>query len=396
MGAQEAEGHGRVEVIGEQRHDFQQGAGVRATGRQRVGQLDLVEQLVAPQAHLHPAGGRGGEAGQQQQHLHRLGGIEAMGRAEVLDARLVRGGQGPAGAGRQGNGGRRQGDRPLLVGGVAAVGAGQDQVLAGFGGDHELLAGGTADGAAVGLDRHGPQAAALEDAPVGPVHGGVGAPQAGLVGMEGIGVLHDEFPPPHQAEAGPDLIAELGLDLVQADRQLAVGAQQVGRQFGDHLLMGGAEPQGPLLAIDQVEHDPLPGGVAVPAATAAPEIGGLQLGQQGFERVHGGHLLADDGGDLLEHPPEQGQVGEDPGRQATHVAGAEQQLVGGDLGFGRVVAKRHQHQAGDAHGESPVRRWTLSPPARSNGWLAPGASGRNDTAPDGGGPATENSAKVGR
>ena len=364
MGTQEAEGHGVPEMVGQQRHDLQQGTGVGTAGRHGIGQLDVVELLVAPKTHQHPPRGRRGETGQQQQHLQRLGGVKAMGAAELFDALLGGRGQGPAGAGLQGHRRRRQGDGPLLVGGIAAIGTGQDQVFAGLGGDHELLAGGTADGAAVGLHRHGPQAAALENAPVGAVHGGIGAPQAGLIGMEGIGVLHDEFATAHQAETGPDLIAELGLDLIQADRQLPVGAQQVGRQLGDHLLMGGAEPQGAILAVDQVEHDPLPGGVAIPAATAAPEVGGLQLGQQGFKGVDGRHLLANDGGDLLEHPPQQGQVGEDSRRQPPHVARPEQQFVGGDLRFGRVVPKRHQHEAGDAHGESPDRRWTLSPQAR--------------------------------
>ncbi len=290
-----------------------------------------------------------------------------MDGAELLNARLAGGGQGEGFGGLQRDRRRRQGDRPFLVGGIAPIGAGQDEILAGLGGDHELLTGGTADRPAVGLDGHGPQTAALEDASVGPVHRLVGAAQAGLVRVEGVGVLHDELPAPHQAEAGPDLITELGLDLIQADRQLAVGAQQVGRQLGHHLFVGGAEPQGTLLAVNEVKHDSLPGGVAVPAAAAAPEIGGLELGKQGLEGVDGDHLLPDDRGDLLKHPPEQGQVGEDSGRQTPHVAGPEQELVGGDLRFGRIVAKRHQHQAGDAHGERPFGRWTLSPQRQTEG-----------------------------
>ena len=258
---------------------------IGAAGRHRIGQLDLVELLIAPQAHQHRSGGPSAKRASSSSTFSGLGGIEAMAGAELLDAALTRGGQGAAGRGLQRHGRLRQGDRPLLVGGIAAVGAGQDQILAGLGGDHEFLAGGAADGTAVGLDRHGPQAAALEDAAVGPVHGAIGAAQAGLVGMEGIGVLHDEFPAPHQPEAGPDLIAELGLDLIKTDRQLAVGAQQVGGQFRHHLLVGGAEAEVPLLAVVQVEHDPLAGGVPLPAATAPPELGGLQLGQEGFEGV---------------------------------------------------------------------------------------------------------------
>ena len=338
-----------------ERPQLQQGAVLGATAAaDGIGQLHLIELLVAPQAHQQRLLAAVFKPGQQQQHLHHLGGVDAMGSAELLNAGGTRCGQGLTGAPLanptgQGHGLGRQGDGPLLVGGVGAVATGEDQVFAGVGGHHELLAGGAADGAAVGLDRHGPQAAAAEDAPVGLVHGAIGGLQAGLVGVEGIGVLHDELAPPHQAKPRPDLIAEFGLDLIEIHRQLPVGAQQIRRQGGDHLLMGGAQPQVATLAILQVEHDPLAVGVAGPAAAALPELGGLQLGQQGFQGAGGIELLAHHGGDLLQHPPEQGQIGVDAAAHAADVTGPQQQLVGGDLRFGRVVPKRHQHQAGDAH-----------------------------------------------
>ena len=122
------------------------------------------------------------EAGQQQQHLHQLAGIESMGGHQLLDRGLARGGKKIAAAPapqppwqrhRRG----RQGHRPLLVCGIAAVGAGEDEVLARVGGDHELLAGGAADRTAVGFHGHGFQSAAAEDAPVGPIHGRIGLVQ---------------------------------------------------------------------------------------------------------------------------------------------------------------------------------------------------------------------------
>ena len=339
-----------------ERPELQQGAVLGATAAaDGIGQLHLIELLVAPQAHQQRLLAAVFKPGQQQQHLHHLGGLEAVAGGEGLDRAGGRGGQGladPGGAPPPGQGQplRRQGIGPLLVGGVAAVGTGQDQILTGLGGDHELLAGGAADGAAVGLHRHGPQAAAAEDAPVGLVHGAVGGLQAGLVGVEGIGVFHDEFAPPHQAKPRPDLIAEFGLDLVEVHRQLPVGAQQVPGQGGDHLFMGGAQSQFAALAVLQVEHDPLAVGVAGPTATALPKLSGLQLGQQRFQGAGGVQLLAHHGGNLLQHPPEQGQIGIDATAHAADVTGPQQQLVGGDLRLGRVVPKRHQHQAGDAHG----------------------------------------------
>ncbi len=57
--------------------------------------------------------------------------------------------------------------------------------------------------------------AGVEDRAVGGAHILVGRGQALPVGVEGVGVLHDELAAAHQAEARPDLVAELGLDLVE-------------------------------------------------------------------------------------------------------------------------------------------------------------------------------------
>src|SRR5690606_40935186 len=45
----------------------------------------------------------------------------------------------------------------------------------------------------------------------------------------------------HDAEAGPDLVAELGLDLVEVDRELAIALQLAAGEVGDHFLVGRAE-----------------------------------------------------------------------------------------------------------------------------------------------------------
>ena len=104
-----------------------------------------------------------------------------------------------------------------------------------------------------------------------------------------------------------------------------------------------------------MEHDPFTRGIASPATTALPEIGRLQLGQEGLQGAGGIHLLAHDGGDLLQYAPEQRQIGVDSRPEATDVAGPDQQLMGGDFGLRRVIPQRHQHQAGDAHERSNGR-----------------------------------------
>ena len=50
------------------------------------------------------------------------------------------------------------------------------------------------------------------------------------------------------------------------------------------------EAQLAALTVLEVEHDPLAGGVAGPATAALPELGGLQLRQQGFQRAGGVEL----------------------------------------------------------------------------------------------------------
>jgi len=58
--------------------------------------------------------------------------------------------------------------------------------------------------------------------------------------VEGIGVLHQELAGSHDAESGPNLVAEFELDLIEIDRQLLVAAQFPPRDVGDHFLVRGA------------------------------------------------------------------------------------------------------------------------------------------------------------
>ena len=151
----------------------------RQPGRNGIGQFHRIELLVAPQAHQQRLAQPSFEAGQQQQHLHQLAGVETMGGAELFDRGLARRGQQLAGssgpqAPGQGDRFRRQGDGPLLVGRIAAITTGENQIFTGIGRDHELLAGGAADGATIGLNGDGAQPAAAENAPIGAIHGGIG------------------------------------------------------------------------------------------------------------------------------------------------------------------------------------------------------------------------------
>ena len=154
--------------------------------------------------------------------------------------------------------------------------------------------------------------------------------------MEGVGVLHDEFARAHHAEARPDLVAELGLDLVEIDRQLAVALQLAPREVGDHFLVRRPEAVRPVVAVlhaQQFRPELLP------AAGLLPELGRLHGRHQHLERAGAVHFLADDPLDLAQHAQAHRQPGVEAGRQPADQAGAQHQLVADDLGIGGNVSQ---------------------------------------------------------
>ncbi len=62
-----------------------------------------------------------------------------------------------------------------------------------------------------------------------------------FVGIETVGVLHDEFAATHQAETRTDFIAEFGLDLVAVHGELTIRAYLTAKEIGDDFFMRGAE-----------------------------------------------------------------------------------------------------------------------------------------------------------
>ena len=79
-----------------------------------------------------------------------------------------------------------------------------------------------ADRAGIGAHRDRLQPHPREGAQIGDEHLVVGALGAGGVEVEGVGVLHQELAPAHDAEARPHLVAELPLDVVEVLRQVAI------------------------------------------------------------------------------------------------------------------------------------------------------------------------------
>ena len=189
------------------------------------------------------------------------------------------------------------------------------------------------------------QAQALKDALIGGAVRHVRLVQALIVNVEGVGVLHDELAAAQQARAGARLIAVLGLNLVQVDRQVLVGGVQVLHQQGEHFLVGGRQQHVCTLTVLEAEEVIA---VLVPAVSCLVGLAGQQCGEVNFLRADGVHLFADDVLDLAQYLQAQGQPGVHAGGRAADVTGADQQLVAGDLGVYGVLAQSAHEEVGKA------------------------------------------------
>ena len=219
------------------------------------------------------------------------------------------------------------------------VGVAVDLALAGLGQDDELVAQIAADRAGLGHHGDGFEPHAREGAQVGHEHAVVGVPRGLHREVEGIGVLHQELAAAHDAEAGAHLVAELPLDMVKQARQVAVGLGGAAEHLGDQLLVGGTVEHLALVAVLEAQHL-RPIGVVAPAL--APQVGLLEGGHEQLDGAGAVLLLAHDLLHLPEHLKAQGQPSIDAGARLADHAGAQHQLVGGDLGLARHLAQQRQ------------------------------------------------------
>ena len=304
-------------------------------------QLDLIHLQVAPHGDEHhlvvggikdglqrPAGGHVKELGQpgyslDARGIHLLQGLFRYGSLLGIQALGLFG-----------------------VGGVAAAGTGDDRVLAGGGGQQELVGVLAADGAAVGLGHQHGQAAAAVDVAISQGHGLVTVVQAVVVGIETVGVLHVELAHPHQAGPGTGFIPELGLNLVENHRQVAVALDIGADDAGNHLLVGGGQHHGTAPAVLHGEQHLAHG---LGPARLLPQFPGLQGGHHQLLAAGGVHLLADDVLDFAQGAPGQGQVGIDAGRHLVDEAGPQHEAVAGRFRLGRVLPQGLGHQLGESH-----------------------------------------------
>ena len=209
-----------------------------------------------------------------------------------------------------------------------------------------------ADRPGVGPHRDRLQPEPREGAQIGDEHLVVGVARAGLVEVEGIGVLHQELARAHDAEARADLVPELPLDVVEVERQVLVGAHVGAEDLGDHLLVGRAVEHLAVVPVLDAQHL-LAVGLVAPAL--APEVGRLDRRHQDLDRAGAVLLLADDAADLVEHAQAERQPGVDAGRLLADQAGAQHQPVRDDLGLLRRLAQDRQEVAAETHRKLSIR-----------------------------------------
>src|SRR4249919_2092869 len=221
----------------------------------------------------------------------------------------------------------------------------------------EFVRSAAADRAGVGEHGAELQSQAGEDAAVGVVHVLVFGGERFVVDVEGVGVLHQELARAHHAEARADLVAELGLDVVEIDRELLVAGQLAAGEVGDDFLGGGSIAVAGLLAVLDLEQLATE---LLPAPGLLPQFLRLDRRHQQFDRAGGVHFLAHRALDLAQHAQAQRAPRVQAGGELADHAGLEHQLVADDLGLGggflagvevelRQAHRRGVHAKGSGH-----------------------------------------------
>ena len=174
-------------------------------------------------------------------------------------------------------------DREHLFIGCGSIGAGRpfgrschvalftvgDLALTDFGKGGELMGVAAADGAGVRLDRPEGQAASGKDLFISLVHDPVTFVQSGVIPVEGVSILHDEFTAAHQSESGAGFVSVFCLDLIEVHRQLTVGRDVVSDDISEDLLV--SRPEAEVSAVSVLETPKLRP-VGIPSAGFLPKL----------------------------------------------------------------------------------------------------------------------------
>ena len=166
--------------------------------------------------------------------------------------------------------------------------------------------------------------------------------QSRPIAVEGVGVLHHELARAQDAGARARLVALLDLEVVEDQRQLAVGAHRLGCVEGDGLLVGHRQHHLRALAVCELEQL-----VDLQASGLAPEIGGLEHRHQHLLRADPIEFLTDERHDTLVHAPAGRQPRPHAGAHLADQTGAHHQLVRDRLGVGGGLLLGRQQVLGE-------------------------------------------------
>ena len=226
--------------------------------------------------------------------------------------------------------------RLLEVRPVVAVAAEGDAILPHLGEDLKLVRDVTAHRARVRLDADGVEAHAREDARVRAVLGPVAPVEAGHVGVEAVGVFHNELARAQEPGARARFVATLRLEVIDHERQLAVGQGLLLRVQVDELLVRVAHHELAAVVVGRAERDRLE---RVPAAGLLPGLRGGEDGHLELLAADPVHLFADDLLDSLGHAEAEREPGVEAGGQRARDRRAQHQAVPGCLGLGGRLAQ---------------------------------------------------------
>ena len=187
----------------------------------------------------------------------------------------------------------------------------------------------------------------LEDARVGGVVEPVAPVEAFLVAVAAVRVLHHELADADQPAARARLVAELGLEVVEDDRQLTVRADDVGEQAGDDFLVGHGDDHVAFAAVLEAGHF---GPDRLVATAAPPDVGRMHDRHLHLLPADPVDLLADDLLDPLVDAIAERQQGIQPRTQLPDIAGTDEEAVRRHLRVGGIVAQAREEQLRKTHG----------------------------------------------
>ena len=218
------------------------------------------------------------------------------------------------------------------VGGVIAVRAVHDGIFTGGSNHLKLFAQVPANGTTVGPHGTVLQAKTVKNALVSIAHGLVAGLGAVAVFVEGVGILHGEFAPAHQAKPGAALIAEFGLNLVEILGQLLVAFELLAGDVGDHFFAGRLNHKiAPVAILKAQQLRPH----FVKAPRLLPCLCRLHYGHGHFNCSGAIHLLAHDGFDFADHAQAHGHVAVHASTELFNHPRTGHELVADDLSVGR-------------------------------------------------------------